>query len=160
MPGAAANSKSPGTMEVTALFTMIKCLRFKATFHNEKHFFRSLPWQKSLSRILFVVMGITKDVCRNADQGLDFCPTKLPVCAYIASLNKSSTTTICQRNSRISTTFCSSWQIPNPTQFAWALELHSCLLSCRDNSKLSILPFPIKFLCKNTWNFTGLLYLF
>ena len=79
MPETAADSKSTGAMEATALFTLIKCLRFKARFHNEKHFFRTLPCKKSLSRILLVVMDITKDVCRDADCGLDFCPTKLLV---------------------------------------------------------------------------------
>lgn len=36
MPETAANSKSTGATEVTALFTLITCLRFKARFPNKK----------------------------------------------------------------------------------------------------------------------------
>jgi len=79
MPETAANSESTGAMGTTALFMLIKCLRFKAGFYNEKHFFRALPWKKSLSRISLAVMHITKDVHRDADCGLDHCPTKLLV---------------------------------------------------------------------------------
>lgn len=88
MPETAANSNSTGAIEVTALFTLIKCLRFKARFPNKKHVFRALPWKKSLSRILLVVMDIRRDAnCR-----LDFCPTTLLIWAYIANLNKGSIT--------------------------------------------------------------------
>lgn len=63
-----------------------------------------------------------------------------------------------QHNSQNFQCFALPWQTPNPTQFSWACELHSCLLSYRDPPKLLLLFLPITTLCKSMRNFRSLPY--
>lgn len=103
---------------------------------------------------------MVRDACRDADCGLDFCPTTLLIWAYIASLNKSSITPFARKTATFLPGFVVLDKHQIPPNLQRLLNCNSCLLSCRDHSKLSILPLPLTFLHKNMWKFNSLPYLF